>query len=79
MDEKDHDGEQDDSPNPPFVIGKPDNEHPDARRARLYQHHKRNGTLGVFYEMYPRDGVTAEDIQREPRVFGRGRGGGRGR
>ena len=22
-------------------------------RSRLYQHHKRNGTLAVFYQMYP--------------------------
>ena len=50
------------SPNPDHVIGKPDNEHPDAARARLYDHHKRAGTLATFFEMYPRDSF---DLDRE--------------
>lgn len=60
MGEKDHDRDKEYSPNPPFAIGIPDNEHPDATRARLYDYHKRAGSLGTFYEMYPRDMVENE-------------------
>ena len=62
MAEKDHDWHRQYSPNPELMVGKPDNEHPDAARARLYDYHKRAGTLATFFEMYPRDSF---DLDRE--------------
>jgi hypothetical protein len=73
MGEKDHDREREYSPNPPHVIGRPANEDPDAVRAELYQYHKRAGSLGAFYAMYPRDWVTADDKRREPHLADRER------
>jgi hypothetical protein len=62
MTDKDRDWHRQYSPNPEFVIGQPDNESPEAMRGRLYDHHKRAGTLALFFEMFPRD---AHDLDRE--------------
>jgi hypothetical protein len=35
------------------LIGAPDQEKPEAVKARLYQEHKARGTLGTFYDLYP--------------------------
>jgi hypothetical protein len=50
------------SHSPDLMIGRPDNEHPAATRARLYSWHQRAGTLATFSEMYPRDPF---DLERE--------------
>jgi hypothetical protein len=52
---------------PRWVGHGPANEHPDAEQARLYDLHKRGGTLGLYYEMYPLArpwtyGLTPEEI-----------------
>jgi hypothetical protein len=62
MAEKDYDWHRQYSPNPDFKIGIPDNEHPDVTRARLYDYHKRAGSLATFFEMYPR---YPYDLDRE--------------
>jgi hypothetical protein len=64
MGEKDGDREKDYSPNPPFVIGWGNAEHPDAEKARLHDHHKRAGTMETFYEMYPLDRPPSRDRER---------------
>jgi hypothetical protein len=62
MSERDYDWHQQYSPNPDLKVGKPDNEHPAATRARLYDFHKRAGTLAIFFDMYPRENY---DLDRE--------------
>jgi hypothetical protein len=62
MAETDDDRDRHSSPNPELRIGRPDTEHPDAARARLYDYHRRAGTLATFFEMYPRDTF---DLDRE--------------
>ncbi len=55
-----------DSKKPPL------HEHPDDARVRLYWWHKRAGTLGIYYYMYPED--RPPDVEAEPpRTGGRGR------
>ena len=55
-----------DSPNPPFAIGIPENEDPDTLRARLFQYHRANGSLGDYYAMYPDDAPRSQpERQRE--------------
>jgi hypothetical protein len=43
------------------AIGAPDREKPEAVKARLYQHHKRDGTLGAFYDLYPGERPRAHE------------------
>lgn len=64
MSGKDHDWQRQDSPNPDFAIGKP-GEHPEVTRGRLYEHHKRAGSLETFYELYPRRGEWEREGGRE--------------
>jgi len=33
----------------------PPEEKEEMEKAQLYDHHKRAGSLGLFYDMYPRD------------------------
>lgn len=61
MGEKDHDREREYSPNPDF--NRPVREHPEATRARLYDYHRRSGTLEMYYEMYPSDRPHARASQ----------------
>lgn len=39
-----------DSQNPQHIIGAPA---PRSSKLELYEYHKKNGTLGRFYELYP--------------------------
>jgi hypothetical protein len=55
MAERDKDWHRQYSPNPDFKIGQPDNETPDEMRGRLYDYHKRAGSLALFYDMFPRN------------------------
>jgi hypothetical protein len=55
-----------DSKKPPL------HEHPDDTRRRLYEWHKRAGTLGVYYHMYPRD-CPPDDEPAPTQPRGRGR------
>ncbi len=38
------------SPNPQQIIGKPERQ---SSKMELYEYHKNNGTLGVFYDLFP--------------------------
>ena len=60
-----------DKPDEDSFWTKPIHEHPDDARIRLYWWHKRAGTLGEYYLMYPLDRPAGEDPGRPPR--GRGR------
>ncbi len=44
--------EEDASPNPPYQSIR---EQLEAERARLYDYHRRAGTMGTYYDMYPLD------------------------
>jgi hypothetical protein len=64
--DKDHDRENEYSPNPEFNRRIPP-EHPEAERARLYRQHRAAGSLETYFAMYPLDrpwsyGLTAEEI-----------------
>jgi hypothetical protein len=51
------------SPNPPQIIGKPERQ---SSKMELYEYHKKNGSLGAFYDLYP---------ESRPREAERDRGG----
>ena len=53
--------------NSPPAIGAPDREQADAVKARLYQAHKRQGTLGTFYDLYLDARPRASEPQRARR------------
>jgi hypothetical protein len=55
-----------DSKKPPLY------EQPDDMRARLYHWHKRSGTLGIFYSLYPLE-RPPDSEPTPPRSSGRGR------
>jgi len=38
--------------NPVPTLRVPDQETPEAAKARLYEYHKKNGSLGIFYDLY---------------------------
>jgi len=44
----------DDSPNADFIRPNPA-EHPAVAKARLFRWHYANGTMGLYYELYPED------------------------
>jgi hypothetical protein len=46
---------RDDSPNPDFNRPAPPEDHPDARKARLFRWHSLQGTMGIYYELFPED------------------------
>jgi hypothetical protein len=39
--------------NPAPIIGAGDQERPEAAKARVYEYHKNNGTIGAYYQLYP--------------------------
>jgi hypothetical protein len=45
---------------------KPLYEHPDDARRRLYEWHKRAGTLGYYYYMYPEDRLSDHEPEPTP-------------
>ena len=54
-------------------------EHPEAERARLYDYHRRAGSLGTYYDMYPTDRPWHWGLTAEERAAAEGRQGGRER
>jgi hypothetical protein len=77
MGARDKDREKEYSPNPDF--NRPINEHPEATRARLHDYHRRAGTLGTYYEMYPDDRPRNYGLTAEERAIVEGRQGGQER
>lgn len=55
--------DEDDSPNPPY--NEPIREHPEAERMRLFDYHRRAGTLGTYYDLYPLDRPPVREPERE--------------
>jgi hypothetical protein len=56
------------SPNPPQIIGAPVRQ---SSKMELYEFHKNNGTLGMFYDLYP--DLRPCQVERDPSAGGRER------
>jgi hypothetical protein len=57
--------------NAPPAIGAPDSERPEAAKARLFEHHKRDGTLGAFFLMYGNTGRARDEKKPERKADNR--------